>query len=72
MKDFKHLLVLGRGAYGKVYLSKLASSFGNGGNSENLYAIKVMRKDILVEAKKVDNVELEKEILLNFEHQFLC
>jgi serine/threonine protein kinase len=41
-EDFKMLMILGRGAFGKVFLAKLRS---NG----KLYAVKSIRKDILIE-----------------------
>ena len=40
--DFKLLTVLGRGAFGKVYLGELKQN-------QKLYAIKVIRKDVLLE-----------------------
>ena len=41
-EDFKILMVLGRGAFGKVFLAELKSD-------KSLYAVKAIRKDILIE-----------------------
>jgi serine/threonine protein kinase len=41
-EDFQLKMLLGRGTFGKVYLAELAGR-------KDLYAIKVIRKDVLVE-----------------------
>jgi serine/threonine protein kinase len=41
-EDFEILMVIGRGAFGKVFLAELK-------NSKKLYAIKSIRKDVLIE-----------------------
>lgn len=41
-EDFKMIMVLGRGAFGKVFLAELSFN-------KKLYAIKSIRKDILIE-----------------------
>lgn len=63
-EDFQILTLLGRGTFGKVFLSKL-------NNSEQQYAIKTIRKDILLDFKQVQNTKLEKDILLSCDHPFL-
>jgi len=40
--DFKMLVVLGRGAFGKVFLAELSTD-------KSLHAVKAIRKDILIE-----------------------
>lgn len=63
-EDFKMLMVLGRGAFGKVFLAELAFN-------KKLYAIKSIRKDILIEMDQVDNTILEKDIMFECDHPFL-
>jgi serine/threonine protein kinase len=38
---------------------------------KKLYAMKRIRKDIVIEKKQIQNTKNEKEILLNIEHPFL-
>ncbi len=42
LEDFKLITVLGRGTFGKVYLAELI-------HNKQLYAIKSIRKDVLLE-----------------------
>lgn len=42
LEDFKLVVVLGRGTFGKVYLAELKQN-------QQLYAIKSIRKDVLLE-----------------------
>ena len=42
MEDFELLKVLGRGAFGKVFLAELQAT-------KKLYAVKSIRKDILIQ-----------------------
>lgn len=42
LADFKMIIVLGKGTFGKVFLAEF-------GKDKQLYAIKVIRKDILIE-----------------------
>ena len=51
LEDFVIDKVIGRGAFGKVFLA----TFG-----DKKYAIKSIRKDILLEYDQVDGVMLEK------------
>ena len=62
--DFNMLMVLGRGAFGKVFLAELSTN-------KVLYAIKSIRKDILIEMDQVDNTILEKDIMFECDHPFL-
>jgi len=64
-EDFKIITLLGRGTFGKVFLAKLPGS-------EQQYAIKAIRKDVLLDFKQVANTKLEKDILFSCEHPFLC
>ena len=42
LTDFKMIIVLGKGTFGKVFLSEFSFN-------KQLYAIKVIRKDVLIE-----------------------
>ena len=64
LSDFKIIALVGKGTFGKVYLAKLESH-------EKLYAVKSMRKDLLIDTKQIEGTKLEKEILLNCNHPFL-
>lgn len=63
-EDFKLLMVLGRGAFGKVFLAELPIN-------KKLYAIKSIRKDILIEMDQVESTLLEKEIMFECDNDFL-
>lgn len=56
LSDFKMLCVLGKGTFGKVFLSEFSQN-------KQLYAVKVIRKDILIEYNQIKNTQLEKEIM---------
>mmetsp|Transcript_33562 Transcript_33562/g.38559 ORF Transcript_33562/g.38559 Transcript_33562/m.38559 type:complete len:309 (-) Transcript_33562:514-1440(-) len=64
LEDFKIIKVLDKGSFGKVFLveNKLNGMF---------YAMKRIRKDVLIEKKQIENTKNEKKILLNLEHPFL-
>ena len=65
LEDFVLKLMLGRGTFGKVFLAELPSS------NNKLYAIKAIRKDVLLDFKQVKNTKLEKDILFSCDHPFL-
>lgn len=59
------LMILGQGTFGKVFLAKLK-------HNNKLYAVKVIRKDLLVKEKQIESTLQEKDILLQCErHPFL-
>lgn len=65
LESFTILSVLGKGTFGKVYLTEL--------KDENKYfAIKAIRKDVLIETEQVESTKLERDILLECDHPFLC
>lgn len=64
LEDFKIIKVLDKGSFGKVFL--VENKFDN-----KLYAMKRIRKDVLIEKKQIENTHNEKKILLNLEHPFL-
>jgi serine/threonine protein kinase len=47
-----------------VFLGELNST-------KTLYAIKVIRKDVLIEYNQVKNTKLEKDIMFQCQHEFL-
>jgi serine/threonine protein kinase len=64
LDDFKILKVIDKGSFGKVFLVKNKT---NG----KLYAMKRIRKDILIEKGQIQNTKNERDILLSLEHPFL-
>lgn len=65
LESFKIVSVLGKGTFGKVYLTELI-------DDGSLYAIKAIRKDVLIETEQVESTKLERDILLECDHPFLC
>ena len=64
LDDFKIKFVIGKGTFGKVFLAEFSFD-------KKLYAIKVIRKDILIEYNQIKNTKLEKDIMFKCQHQFL-
>jgi len=65
LEDFKVIKVLGRGAFGKVCLVEYIKN-------KELFAMKSLQKDVLLEQDQIENTLLEKKILESLEHPFLC
>lgn len=65
LNDFKSLKVIGRGSFGKVTLVEFKQT-------GEIYAMKALKKDILIEQEQIENTLLEKEILQSISHPFLC
>lgn len=65
LDDFKLLKVLGRGSFGKVFMVQYKK---NG----KIYAMKCLKKEQLLIDNQIKNTLLEKEILQNINHPFLC
>lgn len=57
LESFKILAVLGKGTFGKVYLTELK-------DEKKYFAIKAIRKDVLIETEQVESTKLERDILL--------
>jgi len=64
LEDFKTLKVLGRGSFGKVVLVEHLQT-------HELYAMKSLKKDVLIDQDQIENTILEKNILQSIDHQFL-
>ena len=63
-EDFNFIMVIGRGTFGKVFLAELKQT-------KQLFAVKSIRKDILIQYDQVDNTILEKDIMFECDHPFL-
>ena len=64
LDDFDIINILGKGAFGKVYLTRLKIN-------KKLYAVKTIRKDVIIETDQIEAISLERDILLKTEHPFL-
>lgn len=63
--DFILLKLLGKGAHGKVLLCKLKK------DNKKLYAMKILRKQHIIESKQMEHTKAEKSILTHINHPFL-
>ena len=64
LEDFEIKSQLGRGTFGRVYLAELSTN-------RQLYAIKAIRKDVLIEYDQIASTLLEKDIMFEADHPFL-
>ena len=64
LDNFKPIKLLDKGSFGKVMLVQSLLDW-------KLYAMKRIRKDLLIETNQIENTLNEKYILLNIEHPFL-
>lgn len=62
--DFEFIKVLGRGSYGKVQLVKYK-------RDDKLYAMKYMKKKLILSTGLLDQSFAERDILVNVRHPFL-
>ncbi|EEY63375.1 ribosomal protein S6 kinase, putative [Phytophthora infestans T30-4] len=67
VNDFDLLSVVGKGAYGKVFLAKKK----HGKNAGRVYAMKVLRKQDVFKKKQVEHTKSEQRILKHVEHPFV-
>ena len=64
LNDFQIIKVLGRGAFGKVCLVQYTPT-------KEYYAMKSLKKDVLLDMDQVQSTILEKKILQTLDHPFL-
>ena len=64
LDDFQIMKVLGRGSFGKVCLVQYKPT-------KEYYAMKSLKKDVLVDMDQVESTILEKKILQTLDHPFL-
>ena len=64
LEDFKLRKLIGKGTFGKVFLVEHSVT-------GKLYAMKCIRKDIIIENEQMENIQLEKDILYTIDHPFL-
>nr|BAN37833.1 protein kinase 2, putative [Entamoeba histolytica] len=62
--DFELLKVIGRGSFGKVMMVKKK-------DDGRIFAMKILRKDIVKERKQVDHTKAEKNVLMQLHHPFI-
>ena len=64
LSDFKILQLIGNGTFGKVYLVLDT-------RTEQLFAMKSIRKDIVIKTQAIECLSAEKMVLLKVNHPFL-
>lgn len=63
LEDFQIKKMIGKGVYGKTFLVQNNISLKH-------YQLKCIRKDVVLEAKKVGSLKIEKEVLTSLKHPF--
>lgn len=64
LEDFEVMKVVGQGAFGKVYQVRKKDSL-------EIYAMKVVRKDKIVEKNHAEYMKAERDILTKIDHPFI-
>jgi len=62
--DFDFLKVIGRGSFGKVMLVQLKGT-------KEIYAMKILKKDMIIKENMVSHTKSEKSILQQIDHPFI-
>ncbi|KAH9618423.1 hypothetical protein KSS87_001753 [Heliosperma pusillum] len=65
VEDFEVLKVVGKGGFGKVYQVRKR------GCCDEIYAMKVIRKDKIIETNNAEYLKSEREILMKVDHPFI-
>jgi len=63
-EDFTLMHVIGRGTFGKVYLVRC-------NKNDRLFAMKCIRKDVVIEHESVESLKVERLILTQVNHPFV-
>jgi serine/threonine protein kinase len=64
LEDFIIMKMVGKGTFGKVYLVQHL-------HKKKIYAMKCIRKDIVIDNEQFENIKLEKDILYTIDHPFI-
>jgi serum/glucocorticoid-regulated kinase 2 len=64
LEDFIVKKVIGQGSFGKVFMVVHKTT-------GKTYAMKSIRKDVVIDSEQLENLRLEKHIMLCVEHPFL-
>lgn len=64
LQDFTVKSVIGRGSFGKVFLVQKKSD-------SMVFAMKSLRKDVIIDYDQIESTLLEKKILMEADHPFL-
>ena len=64
LEDFVAKSVIGKGSFGKVFLVQKKGS-------DKAYAMKALRKDVILDFDQIESTMLEKQILQKADHPFL-
>lgn len=64
LEDFKFKYIIGQGSFGKVFLAENK-------HTGELYAMKAIRKDKIIDYEQLESTKLEKFIQYENEHPFI-
>ncbi|XP_021292404.1 serine/threonine-protein kinase AtPK2/AtPK19-like [Herrania umbratica] len=70
-EDFEIMRVVGKGAFGKVFLVRRNGRNDEEGDGDGIFAMKVMRKDTIIKKNHVDYMKAERNILTKVVHPFI-